>query len=257
MQKSLRRVTTAALAVCWLLWAGAPAWSEEEPSKSEDAATASKKDDADEPTPESASTESADSEGMPLWVPRDAGAPVTRVGGATRSIEVTKLPTIRALVPEQVGYTLSGQPTLYWHLSEDTDLRVDFTLISGNANRPLVEKTIDGPLTSGVQRIDLASYGVTLETGVSYMWYVSLVPDPERRSEDRVTGGAIERLAASPDLQDQLDRVAPDAAAVVLAGEGIWYDALTSLSDRSAGDPTAYAQRTALLEQVGLSGIHK
>jgi hypothetical protein len=44
----------------------------------------------------------------------------------------------------------------------------------------------------------------------------------------------------------------------VLAGAGIWYDALTFLSERIEADPgdaLARAQRAALLKQVGLPAM--
>jgi hypothetical protein len=187
-----------------------------------------------------------------VFVPRDAGAPVTRVGGATRGFNTQTLPSIDALVPEQIGYTLVGQPSLYWHLSKDTDTRVDFTLITQQATAPLIEITLDAPMSGGVHRINLADLGITLDPGVTYLWYVSLVPDPQRRSQDRVVGGAIERLT-SEKIAAKVAAATDDERAAVLAREGIWYDAITRLSEAvSAGSPTALHERAELLEQVGL-----
>ena len=187
-----------------------------------------------------------------LFVPRDAGAPVTRVGGATRGISTQTLPSIDALVPEQVGYTLVGQPSLYWRLSKDTDTRVDFTLITEQATAPLIEITLEAPMSGGVHHINLADLGVTLDPGVTYLWYVSLVPDPQRRSQDRVVGGAIERLT-SEEVEAKVAAAPDDERAAVLAREGIWYDAITRLSEAaSAGSPTAIRDRAKLLDQVGL-----
>ena len=212
---------------------------------------------ASKESPDEAKPKKAEKKPSIQFVPRDAGAPVTRVGGATRGFSRQALPTIDALVPERVGYTLVEQPSLYWFLSTDTDTRVDFTLIAQDATSPLVEITLDAPLTGGVHRINLADLGVTLEPGITYLWYVSLVPDPQRRSQDRVVGGALERLD-SKELSARVAGATERNRAALLAQEGVWYDAVTVLSDRIAageGDPAARSERAELLGQVGLDRV--
>ncbi len=90
------------------------------------------------------------------------------------------------------------------------------------------------------------------------MWYVSLLPDPDGRTDARVSGGAIERMSAPPELKAELDAVDADQRPFVLAAAGIWYDALAVLS-AGAGDATRGAQprarRAALLQQVGLGNV--
>ncbi len=210
-----------------------------------------------EPNPDSSPDTSETSERMPIFVPRDTGAPQTRVGGATRGIELRDLPSLRALVPAELGHTLEAQPTLYWHLSGPTEHRIDLTLIAEGAgpSDPLLQKTLAGPFTAGAKSIDLAGYGLSLEPDVTYLWYLSLIPSPDRRSEDRVSGGAIEVLLAPSELENQLTAASTQERAIVLAGAGIWYDALKFLSERIKADPgdaLARAQRAALLKQVGL-----
>ncbi len=197
---------------------------------------------------------------VPIFIPRDEGAPLARLRGASRGPEFAEIPSIDALVPEQVGYTLNGQPVLYWYLSNPTDRRIDFTLDTqetGSAD-PLFEVTLPAPHEAGINRIDLASYDITLKSGVTYTWYVTLLPDPESRSNARVTGGTIELMTASPELQQELERADMDQHPFILAAAGIWYDALGVLSEgtRSAsGGAHRLAQRAALLEQVGLGAV--
>ncbi len=194
---------------------------------------------------------------VPIFVPRETGAPSARVRGATRGPEFEKIPSIDALVPERVGYTLNAQPTLYWYLSDSTDYPVEFKLVAlgSQSADPEFKTTWNGPRDAGIHRIDLGSYGITLRPGVTYMWSVTLLPDASSRSNARYSTGAIQLMTAPPALQDALDAASAEERPFVLAAAGIWYDALSVLSEsvRSYSDGTRpRAQRAALLEQVGL-----
>ncbi len=191
---------------------------------------------------------------MPVFIPRDAGAPLTRVGGASRGIEIEKIPSIEVFAPEQPGYTLDPQPSLYFSLSDSTERRVEIRLIGQQSDPPetLLEAMLEGPFAAGVHRVDLERHGVSLKPGVLYMWYVWLDP----RSEGRYGGGGIQLVEASAELQSELAAAGADRNALVLAKAGIWYDAIGVLSERIESEPASglpRAQRAALLEQVGLS----
>lgn len=208
-------------------------------------------------TPEVASAQTK----LPVFRPRERGAPATRIGGATRGAESVAVPALEALAPESVGFTRDAQPVLYWYVSEATDLRVDFTLLRGGATEPTVERTLASPKRGGVQRIDLAELGVTLEPGVAYVWTVALVADPDRRAADRIAGGAIERLADTAELETLNERLGAeqrDRQVFVFAEAGLWYDAVRSATERIGAGPDgglAREQRAALLEQVGLETL--
>ncbi|HEX5068442.1 MAG TPA: DUF928 domain-containing protein [Myxococcota bacterium] len=193
---------------------------------------------------------------LPRWVPPARGAPRMRVGAGTRSAGASKA-RVEVLSPESIGHTLSASPSLYWHLSDPTQARVDFTLTDDASVKPLVEQTLSGPFTAGVHRIDLTGLGVKLAPGTEYQWFVSLVPDPEERSADVVAGGGVALVDGAP-LRAELDAAPADEQALVLARNGIWYDAVDTLSRRiesAPADAVARQQLAALLEQVGLSDI--
>jgi hypothetical protein len=193
---------------------------------------------------------------LPVFVPRERGAPATRIGGATRGAGQAGIPFVDALAPDQVGFTLDAEPVLYWYISHASEARVDFTLRVGE--EIVVERTLPSPKTPGVQRIALADFDVTLEPDRTYIWFVSLIPDVDRRSEDRIAGGAIERLNGTSELTAQLAAETDDRHVFVFAEAGLWYDAVHAVSDRIDGtsdDEAARAQRTALLEQVGLEAL--
>jgi len=192
--------------------------------------------------------------GAPIFVPRSRSAPQARVGGATRSARGAP-PAISVLAPQSVGLTFESQPVLYWYLPEPTDHRIDLTVLNDASVRPLLETTIEPPKRAGVQRVRLADYGVKLESGVDYQWFISIIEDAERRAHDRVAGGAIARIDVPADLVPKLATAGEAQRPFVLAEGGIWYDAVDALSRRIAaapGDAGLRGQRAALLEQVGL-----
>jgi len=195
---------------------------------------------------------------LPVFVPPNRGAPKSRVGGATRGKQRAGTPSLAALVPEDGGLTVEAQPVLYWYLSESTTGRVDVTIVDEASVTPLLEATIPGPLTSGVHPIRLADHGVSLAQGVDYQWFVALVPDAGKRSDDVIAGGGIERIAVPAPLRDKLAAASGPARSSVLAEAGIWYDALDATSraiDASPHDGEARDSRAALLEQVGLTEV--
>jgi hypothetical protein len=162
------------------------------------------------------------------------------VGGAVRGIN-KDLPALRALVPDHVALTTQSQPTLLWELDglPPEAVPVMFSLTSESDIDPLVMAALDRPTEAGIQRIDLSNFGVELQKGQEYQWAVALVPDSERRSQDRVTFGWILRVDGSEVAVGD----AVHAGTAELAAAGLWYDAI------DAADP---GERKALLDQVGV-----
>ena len=207
---------------------------------------------------DAAKTEPAKTTLMPMFKPTNLGAPMTRLGGATRSA-TGPVPRTEALVPEVAGHTLQAQPVLYWYLAGKTDERIDFALIGVDPINPMLEVTLKGPFEPGIQRIRLADHDATLEPNLEYQWFVRVIPNPEQRLYDRVIGGGIQRLEPSPELNAKLAAAQQSDAHFVLAEAGIWYDALDSLSQQIEAAPenkNLRAQRTALFDQVGLEKLN-
>jgi hypothetical protein len=195
---------------------------------------------------------------MPMFKPTNLGAPMTRMGGATRSATGT-VPRTEALVPEVAGHTLQAQPVLYWYLAGKTDERIDFALIGVDPINPMLEVTLKGPFEPGIQRIRLADHGVKLLPGLDYQWFVRVVPNPDQRLYDRVVGGGIQRVEPSAELDAKLAAARQGDTHYALAEAGIWYDALDSLSvqiDASPENENLRAQRAALFDQVGLEDVN-
>lgn len=188
------------------------------------------------------------------YLPPSRGAPASRVGGGSRGTGLTAI-ELSVIAPEHTGLTTRSQPTLYWYLSEPVDARLDVTVIDDKKIDPLLEQVIGIPESGGVQSLDLATAGATLEPGIEYRWFVSLTPDEKQRSSDIVASGTIEYVKPDAALEKQIAGADKLAMARIYAEDGIWYDAVDSLSraiQQNPGDVSLRAQRAALFEQVGL-----
>jgi hypothetical protein len=151
--------------------------------------------------------------------------------------------------------TLAAQPRLYWHLSPRTTHSVNFTLLDPDVTDPVVDTIIKGPFEAGVHVLSLADYGVQLEPGGNYEWFVAVVPDPDNRSADSVARGVIIRVTDAK-LSSQVASSEPDSTTGLLAQSGIWYEALDLASRRMQKKPEDAGlrqQRDAMLQQVGLA----
>jgi hypothetical protein len=173
----------------------------------------------------------------PVYQPPVRGKPRGRVGGGARGASAASAALV-ALVPDHTGETLAAQPSLFFALGAlpPEGAKLVFALTSDESVEPLVESELARPNAPGIQRIDLARYGVELRTGLEYEWSVALQLDPARRSRDQVTAGWIERVDPPAGLATN------DARA--LAGAGLWYDAFASASADL---------RQTLLRDAGLS----
>ena len=175
--------------------------------------------------------------------------PVIRAGAASG------LPEIRALAPEHVGATTRAAPTLYWFLSDPSRVPVEITLTAEDAAEPLLELRLEPPVGAGLHNLRLDRRGIRLEPGVTYRWFVALIPDPANRDADLVSSAAVRRAAPG---SAQPAESAPAERAHALAAAGYWYDAFDTLTGWVQTDPGSERlreHRAALLEQVGLSGV--
>ena len=172
-------------------------------------------------TPTTATT--ATTTAPPVYQPPSRGKPRGRVGGGTRGAGSTS-PALVALVPDHTGETVAAQPSLFYALAPlpPDGAKLVFALTSDESSEPLIEAELARPMVAGIQRIDLARYGVELRSGLEYEWSVALALEPDRRSRDQITVGWIERTEPPAGLATN------DARA--LAAAGFWYDAFASAS---------------------------
>jgi len=203
-----------------------------------------------ESQPKAATTTAA----VPTYKPPLRGAPGGRVGGGTRG-SGREVFVLTVLAPDHSALTVSEQPSLYWFISSATSLPIEVTVMDLRTTQPVLEARLAAPITPGVHRIRLADHGVRLEPGVPYRWFVTIVPDSDRRSKDILAGGAIERVEPPEGLDAKLAQASKEKAPFLYAEAGVWYEALTAISDLieiAPNDAVLRQQRATLLAQVGL-----
>jgi hypothetical protein len=215
------------------------------------------KEESTDPGHETNNKQAVSRSSMPVYKPPLRGAPASRIGGGTRGIG-SDMPVLAALVPDHTGLTIGDQPSLYWYISEPTNHFVEFTLIDEQSIQPLAEKRIPAPVQAGVHCVRLADYGLHLSPGKKYRWFVALVPDPDRRSKDLIAGGTIELVAFPKTVRAKVSEAKRADTPHIYAEAGIWYDALSAISemiDAAPNDPALRQKRASLLEQVGLGEV--
>ena len=190
------------------------------------------------------------------FVRPSTGAPSVRLTGGSRGIGDSTI-SVDVLAPDDVGLTTQEQPSLFWYQSKPAKAKFELTLLQENKVKPLVQITAERSLTAGIQRVRLSEQGVKLTPGVEYQWVVALILDPDNRSGDLIASGVIKRVEASAELKQKIAAATPDAIPGIYAENGIWYDALSALSDRIEANPGNKAlvdARADLLRQAGLKG---
>ena len=167
----------------------------------------------------------------------DAGVDAIQVGGGSRGGENLGV-TLMTLVPEKnVALTTEAQPSLYWYQSKATEAQCEVTLTQPHVAKPLLMLKTSKTTPPGIHAIRLSKFNVELKPNVIYTWSVAVVVDPTSRSGDIYARGVIKRIEPSPELAAKL--AAPDAdKATIFAENGIWYDALQSISDQIDKSPT-------------------
>ncbi|MCP5002692.1 MAG: DUF928 domain-containing protein [Planctomycetes bacterium] len=194
---------------------------------------------------------------MPIYRPPKRGAPRALVGGGSRGTGTGSC-TLSLIAPDHVGLTVQKQPSFYWFMSGTTDGRIEFTLIDTGAIEPLLEINIGAQIEPGIYNISLRDHGVSLIPGKLYWWYVAQVPDPEHRSKDIVAGAVIEYVEPSEALTKVITHAGKAMSPHLYADRGIWYDAVSSISDLINNDPdnvTLRKQCASLFEQVELPDV--
>ncbi|MDJ0652785.1 MAG: DUF928 domain-containing protein [Xanthomonadales bacterium] len=177
--------------------------------------------------------------------PHDATAPEATVAGSIRGAEGNLEVTV--LAPPRLAATAMDAPVLYWHASGPISDPVELVLVEEGGVDPLVELRVETPLERGIHRFVLPP-DTRLKPGTFYQWSVSVIPDPDARSNDVFSSALLQRVPSTG---------APSSgaqAARELAGAGLWYDTLMALRQAKDDPETARLWRE-LMEQAGLQAV--
>jgi hypothetical protein len=186
--------------------------------------------------------------------PKTSGAASVRVTGGSRGSGNAAI-TLDVLAPDEIGETTLEQPSLFWFQSKPAEAKFELTLLQENKVKPIVQVSVERSSQAGIQRLKLSDHGAKLSPGVEYQWVVALVTDADNRSKDLVASGIIKRVEPPADLKERVSKAGPASLDGVYADAGIWYDALSVLSDQidaQPGNKTLRQARADLLRQVGL-----
>jgi len=190
-----------------------------------------------------------------LFTPPLRGAPSTRVGGGVRGGGSGDMPLLHVLAPPSTGLTANESPSLFWFQSKPAEEDMMFELVLNSEDDLVVQIQFGKADSFGIQSLDLEGLGIQLERGMEYEWIVSIVSDFDERTTDVSASTLIQCTEPSAELTRKLAEASEKDRPLVYAAEGIWYDALESLSDQIKEDPTnkeLIALRADLLEQVDL-----
>lgn len=192
---------------------------------------------------------------FPMYQPPKRGAPSIRVGGGTRGT-ANAMPVLNVLAPDHVGLTANKQPTLNWHISTPSSMRLEILVVNEDEMDPVFELVLDSKkLKKGLQSLNLADYGVKLKPGLPYQWSVSLVAEKGRPSGDIMSSGMIQVKTLPKSIKAKLKKASSYDDVFIYANEGYWYDAISQISaliDKDPSSNTLKQQRAQLLKQIGL-----
>jgi len=186
-------------------------------------------------------------------LPFDAGPSVTRSLDPAPNAASSR-PRVTILAPrDAVALTHSPQPTLYWVLDRRSRRQVELSLTPVDGFEPILSRIVPPPIEAGLHALSLENEGIELETGIAYQWEVAIVEDPLRRDRDRSAKARV-GVVASADVNAGLAAVPEEAAAHILASNGLWLDAFQAAEDlleRLPDSPRTARIRAALLEAAG------
>ncbi len=177
---------------------------------------------------------------------------------------------VTLLIPSKdyIGQTVSGHPTFFWHLSQPVSVPMKFTLREPGVAKPLYVKQVDSPKVGTIQ-IELPKDLPELVSGRKYGWSVTLECNPRRPSANPYFYSWIERVPATPVLEQQLAAATSQTSsppetlrkrALIYAQAGLWYNSLADISTAVTANPNNSSLQEDfldLLAQVGLTEVAK
>lgn len=190
--------------------------------------------------------------------PPDQGYPPGSLrGGASRGDCPQVATPLTALAPPAGwGLTIRDRPTFWFYVpySLTDDRPGEFVLLDADRNYVYQTSNIRSA-GAGIIQITLPPSVPPLAIGQRYQWTLMIGCESDNPI---FTQGSIERIAPPADLSDRLARSTPLEQADLLANQGIWYDALTTLAELHIADPTdrtIAANWYTLMQSVGLSDL--
>lgn len=167
-------------------------------------------------------------------------------GGAKRGLCPAVQPQLTALVPytEDVptvtnvwGLTTEAHPTLMFFIpySRNSEYPTEFVLQDDKSN-VIYKKAIALPKTPGIISIAVPEK-ITLAVNKRYRWFLTVNCDPQKDSPPTYVEGVIKRVTLDKTVTEQLKTATPLQRFEIYLQNGIWHEALTTISQLHQENP--------------------
>lgn len=140
------------------------------------------------------------------------------------------------VAPPGVGLTADPSPVLYWYSTGRINGPAYLRIEAEGAKDPILDVTLVDGAEPGFNAADLADYGLRLQAGKDYKWYLTLAPLGAEGEPADTVGGQVRFVPAGT------------ADATELAASGYWYDTFRTV----AGDTEAVM---IMLDQADLHDL--
>ena len=150
--------------------------------------------------------------------------------------------------------TLKKYPTFWIYVPELANSPQAEFIVQDERDRDIYRTFFDLPGKSGIFDLKLPVHEQNaLEIGQKYHWYVKVFCGEERESGYVFVDAWIERIAASDELQEQLNSKNANQAQILIE-RGIWHDAIDALA-RVRKYSLEQERWNQLLTSLGLSDL--
>jgi Domain of Unknown Function (DUF928) len=185
---------------------------------------------------------------------QSGGALRTNVQGDYAALSVSMM----ALTPQSFyGTTLSERPTFMVYVPASDARELVFSLKDQDDNMHY-QMRLSTSGEAGVMAVQLPADAPALELGKNYHWYMAALVDGSMSPSTPFVDAWVERIEATPELAQSLDRGTDMQDAETLAKSGVWYDSVAILATLRTAEPTSQAVASnwgELLSSVGLADV--
>ncbi len=187
------------------------------------------------------------------------GLPYNRKDGGSRGNCIAKGRDFVALVPDRaVNKTASASPQIFFYVPKTQEPK-DIELLLRNQEDELIYKTLVKTTSEGgIMSIEVPELVKESAKGASdnFHWYLSLICDNNKRSQDIVLEGWIQYVDLNNSLKQQINLSNSIKKANLYQQEEIWYDALLALAEQKKSnfnETSIQTEWSQILESIGLS----
>lgn len=150
--------------------------------------------------------------------PPPDGAPATRIGGGTRSVQEGENEPLKLLIPEDGAMSANPAPLFIWEMRDPFNGELSLDIIATDQTVPWFKFRETRSWPSGLNGLSLEQFGVALHPGTIYKWKVTLNP-----SNDGPAASSFVEYKRPEKLVREGDKLALMSEYAQL---GYWMDAL-------------------------------